>query len=128
MSKNRYLGKLRGNTGTFKDRNTGEEKKAYNDVGAVFINDETGLITVKLDTVPVSPEWSGWLYCNPGHNRVPSEEEGGRPAAGQDPAPTRTRRRRRRCSRASPSSTCTSSTRTASSSAGSSTYPRTRSD
>lgn len=38
----------------------GQKKKRYVNVGSAFTNDE-GNISIKLDAVPVSPEWSGWL-------------------------------------------------------------------
>lgn len=40
----------------------GEEKKRYANVGSVF-EDSEGRISIKLDTVPCAPEWSGWLSC-----------------------------------------------------------------
>lgn len=45
--------------GTYKDRN-GNEKKRYINIGSVFTDDE-GRLSLKLDSVPVSPEWSGWV-------------------------------------------------------------------
>lgn len=45
--------------GEYKDRN-GETKKRYINVGSVFENDK-GSLSLKLDSVPVSPEWSGWI-------------------------------------------------------------------
>ena len=45
--------------GTYKDRN-GDEKKRYANVGTVFEN-EDGRLSLKLDTVPVGQEWSGWI-------------------------------------------------------------------
>ena len=45
--------------GTYKDRN-GDEKKRYTNVGTVFEN-EDGRLSLKLDTVPVGQEWSGWI-------------------------------------------------------------------
>jgi hypothetical protein len=47
--------------GKYKNRD-GEEKKRYTNVGSVFEDDE-GRISIKLDTIPVTPEWSGWLSC-----------------------------------------------------------------
>ena len=38
----------------------GVEKKRYLTVGAVFESDE-GKLTLKLEGVPVSPDWSGWI-------------------------------------------------------------------
>jgi hypothetical protein len=38
----------------------GIEKKRYLTVGAVFESDD-GKLTLKLEGVPVSPDWSGWI-------------------------------------------------------------------
>ncbi len=46
-------------TGTYTDRD-GNEKKRYVTCGKVFENDQ-GYLSIKLDTVPVGPEWSGWF-------------------------------------------------------------------
>lgn len=48
--------------GKYTDRNTGEEKKRYQSCGAVF-EDDKGRLSIKLDTIPITPEWSGWLSC-----------------------------------------------------------------
>ena len=45
--------------GTYKDRN-GDEKKRYTKLGAAFTDDQ-GRISLKLDAVPCSPDWSGWV-------------------------------------------------------------------
>ena len=45
--------------GTYTDRD-GNEKKRYHKCGAAFTNDE-GNISIKIDAMPVHPEWSGWL-------------------------------------------------------------------
>jgi len=39
---------------------SGEEKKRYQKCGAVFTSDD-GRMSVKLDAVPLGPEWSGWF-------------------------------------------------------------------
>lgn len=41
-----------------------ETKKRYVNCGSAFTN-EQGQISIKLDSVPVSPEWSGWLSLYP---------------------------------------------------------------
>ncbi len=46
--------------GTYKDRQTGEEKKQYQKVGIVFENEE-GKLSLKLDVIPVGPNWSGYI-------------------------------------------------------------------
>lgn len=38
----------------------GQEKKRYMTVGTVF-EDYQGRMSLKLDGVPVSPDWSGWV-------------------------------------------------------------------
>ena len=44
--------------GTYTDKQ-GNEKKRYVNVGAVFEGDKG--MSMKLETLPVGPEWSGWL-------------------------------------------------------------------
>lgn len=46
--------------GKYKDRQTGEEKKQFLRVGTVF-ESEDGRLSLKLDAVPCSPEWSGFI-------------------------------------------------------------------
>jgi hypothetical protein len=38
----------------------GEKKKQYTTIGSVF-EDDAGRLSLKLDCVPVGPEWSGWV-------------------------------------------------------------------
>lgn len=38
----------------------GETKKRYVNCGSAF-TDEQGRVSIKLDSVPCSPEWSGWV-------------------------------------------------------------------
>ena len=45
--------------GEYTDRN-GEKKKRYQNVGSVFEN-EDGRLSLKLDAIPLGPEWSGWI-------------------------------------------------------------------
>lgn len=56
--------KIVATIGTYKDRQTGEEKKRYLTVGTAF-SDEQGRVSLKIDAMPVSPEWSGWLSLYP---------------------------------------------------------------
>lgn len=44
--------------------NQGETKKRYVNVGKVF-SSEDGRMSIKLDAVPVGPNWSGWLSLYP---------------------------------------------------------------
>lgn len=45
--------------GSYKDAE-GNEKKRYQNCGSAFTGDD-GRISIKLDAVPVGPEWSGWF-------------------------------------------------------------------
>jgi hypothetical protein len=60
--------------GRYKDAE-GNDKKRHSQCGAVF-EDSEGRISIKLDTVPVSPEWSGWLSCYEPRDRSPRQEGG----------------------------------------------------
>lgn len=42
----------------------GTKKKRYHTCGKAF-SDEQGRISLKLDAMPCSPEWSGWLSLYP---------------------------------------------------------------
>lgn len=46
--------------GTYTDRN-GQEKKRYVNVGAVFESDDGKYMSLKLESIPVGPNWSGWI-------------------------------------------------------------------
>lgn len=46
--------------GTYKDKKTGQERKRWANCGAAFTDDQ-GRISIKLDSIPVSPDWSGFL-------------------------------------------------------------------
>ena len=45
--------------GEYKDKN-GDTKKRYMNVGVVMENDK-GQLSLKLETIPVGPNWSGWI-------------------------------------------------------------------
>lgn len=63
----------------------GAEKKRYANVGSAFTDDQ-GRVSIKLDTVPVTPEWSGWLSLYPVESRKesrPQREE--RPPSTREP-------------------------------------------
>ena len=45
-------------TGEYQDRE-GQTKKRYQNCGACFEKD--GRLSIKLEAIPVSPEWNGWL-------------------------------------------------------------------
>jgi hypothetical protein len=51
---------------------SGEKKKRYTTIGSVF-EDDAGRLSLKLDCVPVGPEWSGWVSFydpTPAQNRA----------------------------------------------------------
>ena len=66
--------------------NQGNEKKRYVNVGAVFESDKG--MSMKLETLPVGPEWSGWLsfYEPKQRESAPQESKPGAnvPAVGYD--------------------------------------------
>ncbi len=68
-------------TGTYvKD---GQEKKRYTNVGTLFKDSDDGRIAIKLDSIPVGPEFSGWLNCYELDDRQATPA----PAAAPAPAP-----------------------------------------
>ena len=60
--------------GTYKDR-SGNEKKRYVNIGSVFTDDD-GRQSLKLDSVPVGPEWSGWISFYEPKEREQSDNRG----------------------------------------------------
>ena len=49
-------------TGTYKTRE-GQEKKRYQTIGSVFLDDNDNL-KIKMDSIPiVDGSWSGWANC-----------------------------------------------------------------
>lgn len=53
---------------------SGETKKRYSNVGSLFTQ-EDGRMSIKLDTVPCSPDWSGWLSIFPVKDRDDRESD-----------------------------------------------------
>ena len=64
MARAQHTHDVLATVGTYKDRQTGEEKKRRLKIGAAFTSPE-GNISIKLDAVPVGPDWSGWLSLYP---------------------------------------------------------------
>lgn len=56
--------KIVATVGKYKDRQTGEEKKRYLQCGVAFTDDQ-GRISLKIDAMPVTPDWSGFLSLYP---------------------------------------------------------------
>jgi hypothetical protein len=46
--------------GKYKDKVTGEERKEYRRIGTMF-EAEDGRLSLKLDTIPIGPGWSGYV-------------------------------------------------------------------
>ena len=69
--------------GEYKDA-AGETKKRYLTVGKVFTQDD-GRMSIKLDCVPVGPDWSGWLSL------FPADKDRQRPAPASKQPPERQR-------------------------------------
>lgn len=59
--------------GKYTDRE-GNEKKRYAKCGVAFTDDE-GRISLKMDAMPVSPDWSGWLSLYPVESRQDAPQE-----------------------------------------------------
>jgi hypothetical protein len=67
----RYTHDIVATTGTYKD-GQGAAKKRYTTVGKLFTDDQ-GRQSIKLDTIPVGPDWSGWLSIYPRDNNRDSQ-------------------------------------------------------
>lgn len=50
----------------------GETKKRWINCGAMFTDDQDGRISIKLESVPVGPEWSGWFSAFPVEKKDPT--------------------------------------------------------
>ena len=49
-------------TGTYKNRD-GQEKKLYQNIGSVFVDDNNNL-KIKMDCIPLGEgSWNGWANC-----------------------------------------------------------------
>jgi hypothetical protein len=59
--------------GEYTNRQTGETKKRYQNCGSAFTNDD-GNISIKLEALPLSKDWSGFLSLYP----VKEQEQGRR--------------------------------------------------
>ena len=54
----RKIGDVVATVGTY--TKNGQEKKRYAKCGVMF-EDDQGRLSMKVDTMPVTPDWSGWL-------------------------------------------------------------------
>ena len=87
----KYTHDIVATIGKYKDRQPGEEKKNYLTVGKCF-TDEQGRQSLKIEAMPVTPEWSGWLSLYPAKERQPQDRmpEGRQQQRSMPPAPTTT--------------------------------------
>lgn len=57
----RPIKKLVAVTGTYTDRQTGQEKKQYVRIGTMFKDDEKDYVSLKIESMPVGDGWNGWV-------------------------------------------------------------------
>lgn len=63
--------------GTWTDATTGKKVKRTLPIGAIYESGK-GKLVVKIDAIPVSPDWSGWAQlrpCNREADSLPPAEE-----------------------------------------------------
>ena len=61
-------------TGTYKNRD-GQEKKRYQNIGSVFVDDNNNL-KIKLDCIPlVEGSWNGWANCYDVEEKTNKQED-----------------------------------------------------
>ena len=69
MTMRRYAD-LMTSTGSFVGAD-GEKAKRWLKLGILMKDDTSGAMSLKLDAIPVSPTWSGWIAVR---NMVPDSE------------------------------------------------------
>lgn len=79
MASSRKVYDLVATIGKYTDHH-GEEKKRYHNCGSVF-EDDQGRLSIKVEAIPVGPEWSGWMSC-----MVPKARQQQQPAPQQQQA------------------------------------------
>ena len=67
---------LRAKTGTYTDRNTGQEKTSYATIGS-YLKKDDGTPMLKLDTIPV--DFDGWVYFGDLPEARPTQQETSQP-------------------------------------------------
>jgi len=65
--------------------NAGETKKRFQKCGIVLTN-EDGRMSIKLESIPVTPDWSGWLSIYPKRDREQAGAGDPFPAPASKPA------------------------------------------
>ena len=71
MPRSTYAHDIVASNGEYTDPRTGERKKRYITIGKGFTDDQ-GRISAKLDSIPVGPDWSGWISLYPPRDRETS--------------------------------------------------------
>lgn len=77
----RRYGDLVTSAGEFFD-DEGRKVKRWLKCGVVMRDDRSGALSIKLDTVPVRPDWSGWLAVR----NISNDEAREVPVGGHDNA------------------------------------------
>lgn len=73
MAKSQYTHDVVASNGEYSSN--GEKKKRYIKIGKAF-TDDSGRISIKLDSIPVGPEWSGWISLyEPRHEDQPQRQQ-----------------------------------------------------
>ncbi len=68
----------------YEDRN-GDEKTAWKRAGTVFVDEDTGAISMKIDCIPVGRRWNGWLQAfEPKEWDKGGDTDGGEPKSAND--------------------------------------------
>lgn len=62
----------------------GEVKKRYQNVGALFQRDD-GSFSMKLESLPLSADWNGWLNFYDPYNKREGQEQQQQPKRQQQP-------------------------------------------
>lgn len=52
----------------------GEKKNVYSTVGTAWVSEHGSKISLQLDTIPVSPEWTGRLFVNKPYEKKSNKE------------------------------------------------------
>ena len=57
----------------------GVTKTRWQRIGTMFKDDENGNISIKVDVIPVGPEWSGWVKAFPMDEDAPRQQQPAEP-------------------------------------------------
>lgn len=51
------------------------EKARYPRIGTVFKGNKTDLFSIKIDSIPIDPDWDGWCNVYPPDSKKPAKAE-----------------------------------------------------